>query len=113
LQTCRMKLLLIVFSLFTPCAMAAELRDALLLHASFDGKLDADFATGDATLLHSPNGGHAEAKPGLPDGGLVVHERGAGKFGDALHFTKKMRPVVFFPRAKNPGNSPTPRGGGG
>jgi len=100
-----MKLLLLAFSLVSSCATAADLRDALLLHASFDGKLDADFAAGDATLFHSPNGSRADAKPGLPDGGLVVHEKGAGKFGDALHFTKKMRPVVFFRGAKNLGYS--------
>ena len=100
-----MKLWLLVFSLFTSCAIAADLRGALLFHASFDGKLDADFAVGDGTLFHSPNGGHTDAKPGLPDGGLVVHEKGAGKFGDALQFTKKMRPVVFFRGAKNLGYS--------
>ncbi|MEO7318484.1 MAG: LamG-like jellyroll fold domain-containing protein [Chthoniobacteraceae bacterium] len=86
-------------------AEPAQLRSALLLSASFDGKLDADFAMGDATLFHSSRGSRADAKPGLPDGGLVVHDKGAGKHGDALHFTKKMRPVVFFRGEKNLGYS--------
>ncbi|MEW6304133.1 MAG: LamG-like jellyroll fold domain-containing protein [Verrucomicrobiota bacterium] len=81
---------------------AAELKDALLLHASFDGGLDADFAVGDKTLYSTPdNKKRAEAKPGLPANGLVKHARGEGRHGDALHFTKKMPPVVFFKGDKN------------
>ena len=81
----------------------AALRSALLLHASFDGGLDADFAVGDKTLYTAPTGNRSQARAGLPDGSLVVHTPGAGRFGDALHFTKKMRPTVFFKGERNLG----------
>ncbi len=79
------------------------LREALLLRASFDGGLNADFAAGDATLYTAPTGDRKQARPGLPDGDLVVHAKGEGRHGDALRFTKKMKPVVFFRGAKNLG----------
>ncbi|MSU58470.1 MAG: LamG domain-containing protein [Pedosphaera sp.] len=81
------------------------LRDALLLHASFDGRADADFAAGDATLYTAPTGNRQQARPGLPDGDLVVLARGEGRHGDALRFTKKMKPVVFFRGEKNLGHT--------
>jgi hypothetical protein len=80
-----------------------NLRPALLLHASFDRGLDADFATGDAKLYTAASGDRRTAHPGLPDGGLVVLAKGEGRHGDALHFTKKMKPVVFFRGDKNLG----------
>lgn len=79
----------------------AALRSALLLHASFDGRMDADFAVGDPRLYHAPTGNRAEARPGLPDDGLVTVAPGAGRHGDALHFTKKMSPVLFFRGERN------------
>jgi len=39
----------------------------------------------------------------LPDGGLVVLAKGEGRHGDALRFTKKMKPVMFFRGEKNLG----------
>lgn len=81
----------------------ADLRDALLLSASFDGTLNADFAVGDPALYTAPTGDRKQARPGLPDGELVVHAQGEGLHGDALRFTKKMRPVVFFRGEKNLG----------
>ena len=81
------------------------MRDALLLRASFDGGLNADFAAGDATLYTAPTGDRKQARPGLPDGGLVVHAKGEGRHGDALRFTKKMKPTVFFRGEKNLGYS--------
>jgi hypothetical protein len=85
-----------------PCP-AAPLKGALLLHASFDRSLNADFATGDATLYWSVDGKRLEPKPGLPESNLVLHAKGEGRFGDALRFTKKMKPVVFFKGDKNLG----------
>lgn len=84
-------------------AAAPNLRSALLLHASFDQRLDADFAAGDPKLYTAPTGNRSQAVPGLPESNLVSHAKGEGKFGDALHFTKKMRPVVFFKGEKNLG----------
>ena len=81
----------------------SALRSALLLHASFDGRLDADIAVGDPKLYHAPTGNRSQAKPGLPDDGLLVHATGAGRHGDALHFKKKIRPTIFFHGEKNLG----------
>ncbi len=81
----------------------AALRHSLLLHASFDGRLDADFAVGDPTLYTAPTGNRSQARAGLPDSNVVVHAKSAGRHGDALHFTQKMRPVVFFKGEKNLG----------
>lgn len=82
---------------------AAGLRSALLLHSSFDNGLDADFAVGDPKLYTAPTGNRSQAIAGLPESNLVIHAKGEGRFGDALHFTKKMRPVVFFKGEKNLG----------
>lgn len=89
----------------SPSTASPPPRDALLLHASFDGKLDADFAVGDATLYTAQTGDRKQARPGLPDDSLVVHAKGEGRHGDALRFTKKMKPVVFFRGEKNLGYS--------
>jgi hypothetical protein len=78
-------------------------REALLLHASFDKRLDADFAVGDPKLYTAMTGNRSQAQPGLPETNLVVHAKGEGRFGDALRFTQKMRPVVFFKGEKNLG----------
>jgi hypothetical protein len=81
----------------------AAFRSALLLHASFDQGIDADFAVGDPKLYTAPTGNRAQARPGLPESNLVVHAKGEGRHGSALHFTKKMRPVLFFKGEKNLG----------
>jgi hypothetical protein len=85
---------------------ATSLGAALLLHAPFDGSLDAARAAGDPKLYTAPTGNRKAAQPGLPAENLVVHAKGAGKFGDALQFTKKMKPVVFFRGEKNLGFQP-------
>ena len=58
---------------------------------------------GDPRLYSASSGNRSQAKPGLPEGDLVILEKGAGKTGDALRFSKKMRPVVFFKGEKNLG----------
>ena len=84
-------------------AHAATLKDSLLLHASFDKGLDADSAAGDPKLYTAASGNRSQAKPGLPEGSVVIHSKEAGRFGQGLRFTKKMRPVVFFQGEKNLG----------
>ena len=84
-------------------AAAAELRAALLLEATFDRGLDADFAVGDPNIYTAPTGDRSQARRGLPDDNLVKHVKDAGHRGGALHFTKKMRPVVFFRGEQNLG----------
>ena len=89
------------FNLFA----ADDLRSALLLHASFDKGLNADFAAGDSTLYTAPGGNRSKAVAGLPESNLVVHAKGEGRFGDCLRFTRKMKPVLFFKGEKNLGYS--------
>jgi hypothetical protein len=80
----------------------AALRKALTFHASFDGHLDAVHAAGDPKLYWAPSmKQRQEAKPGLPEGRSIMAARGTGKFGDALQFTKKASPLVFFRGARN------------
>ena len=78
------------------------LRDALTFHASFDGKVDAEYALGDPKLYSAESMKQRQgAKPGLPGSGQVQHAAGEGRFGDALRFTAKKSPVVFFQAARN------------
>src|SRR5687768_198849 len=77
-------------------------RDALTFHASFDGGTDATRAAGDPALHWAPSlKERQDAKPGLPPGGEVQHAAGAGRFGDALRFTKRKYPLVFFHALRN------------
>jgi hypothetical protein len=78
------------------------LRKALTFHASFDAKVDAVQAAGDPKLYWAPSlKQRQDAKPGLPESGEVRHAAGAGRFGDALRFTARKSPTVFFRAARN------------
>jgi hypothetical protein len=80
----------------------AKIGSSLTFHASFDQGPNADLAFGDGTLQHAPSlSKQAEAKPGLPETGEVQLTRGAGRFGDALRFTRKQSPMIFFRAARN------------
>ena len=87
----------------TPEASEQEaLRKALTFHASFDGKIDATHADGDPALHWAPSlKERQDAKAGLPPGGEVQHAPGAGRFGDALRFTKRKSPLMFFRGLRN------------
>jgi len=81
-------------------------RDALLkaltFHAAFDGGVDAVRAAGDPALYSAPNfKQRQDAVKGLPASGETQLASGAGRFGDALRFTKKGSPLVFFKAARN------------
>lgn len=91
----------------TTSALANDLKTSLLLHAPFDGTPDAAFAAGDPKIYTAATGKRKEATPGLPADNLAVLAKGEGKFGDALRFTKKMKPVVFFRGDKNLGYNTT------
>jgi hypothetical protein len=79
-----------------------SLRQALAFHASFDGKVNADHATGDPNLYWAPSLKQRDAaKTGLPGSGEARHAQGAGRFGDALEFTVKAPPVVFYRGGRN------------
>jgi hypothetical protein len=64
---------------------SASLARALTLHASFDERLDADFARGDRTCYLARGKELHRAAP-TDD---VKLDPGAGRFGGALHFLKK------------------------
>jgi concanavalin A-like lectin/glucanase superfamily protein len=79
-----------------------RLRQALTFHASFDGTPDAVKASGDPRLYHAATfKQRGDASPGLPPSGEVAIERASGRFGDALRFTRRKSPVVFFKGAAN------------
>lgn len=66
-------------------AQIAQLSESLTLHASFDDGLDADFSTGDKTC-YVKQGGKLQPAEANPDAQLLP---GEGRFGGALHFTRK------------------------
>ena len=78
------------------------LRAALTFHASFDGTTEAAFAAGDPKLYSAATmTQRQDAVPGLAGGGPVQVAAGAGRFGDALRFTAKKSPVVFYRAGRN------------
>ena len=82
-------------------AAQSALASALVFHAPFDGGADARRAAGDAKLYWAPTWGRrAEAQPGLPPADTALAP-GAGRFGDALRFTRRGAPVVFYQGGAN------------
>lgn len=80
----------------------AGLRAALTFHASFDGGVNAVLAAGDRVLYNAPTfARRAEGIAGLPSSGEVAVAQGQGRFGDALRFTTRRHPAVFFKAARN------------
>ncbi len=85
----------------------SSLKDHVLFYSSFDGKLSADVAVGDAALYTAKNYKEtANAKPGLHNPDVVLSEN-KGLAGDALHFTKKNTTAIYYNGAKNVGYSAT------
>jgi hypothetical protein len=88
-------------------AAQASLADALVFHAPFDGGVEARYAAGDPKLYWSPTfARRAEAQPGLPPTD-TVHAAGAGRFGDAIRFTRRGAPIVFYQGGANTPYSPS------
>jgi len=89
-----------------PNLFAAEpesLLDGLVFHAPFDGGADARVATGDGRIYTAPpSRDPTDSRPGL-DAKVVAINKGNGRYGDALHFMKKSREMVFFHGEKNLG----------
>lgn len=84
-------------------AQADDWQKEVVFRASFDGSPDARVAGGDPKLYHAASYKDGEAAtPGL-DGTDVRLAPGAGRTGDALHFTRKNTKAVFF---KAQGNVP-------
>jgi hypothetical protein len=79
-----------------------SLRRSLTFYAPFDRGVDAAYAAGDPKLYSAPSlKQRQEATPGLPESGTVQLASGAGRFGDALRFTAKKSPIVFYKGARN------------
>ena len=85
-----------------PGAQQHPLREALTFHASFDGGADAAYAAGDPSLYWASSFKERQkGAKGLPPGGEIRTAAGAGRYGDALRFTARKSPVVFFQGAEN------------
>lgn len=83
-------------------AVRQALASALVFHASFDGGVDARRAADDPKLYWAPTWARrAEAQPGLPPAGDTRQAPGEGRFGDALRFTRRGVPPVFYHGGKN------------
>ncbi|WP_350291917.1 LamG domain-containing protein [uncultured Croceitalea sp.] len=77
------------------------LKDHLLFYSSFDGKLSADIAVGDAMIYSAENYKNTtKAKIGLDDPNVVLAKNG-GIAGDALHFKEAKTSAVFYRAYKN------------
>jgi hypothetical protein len=85
-------------------AVRTALGKSLTLHASFDAGLNADFARGDRTLYsYATSQQRAQGGVvGLPDDTIKIAQ-GAGRFGNALLFTKKNNIRPYFKDAGNIG----------
>ncbi len=79
-----------------------SLPEALLFHAGFDGGSDADFAVGDANLYTAVS--KDEVLAGLHREDVAI-AKGQGRHGDALRFSKKRGPMLFYNAARNMGFS--------
>ena len=74
----------------------------MTFHAPFDGQAQASRAAGDGSLYWATSLKEREAATaGLPPGGQVQLAAGAGRFGDALRFTQRKSPIVFYRAARN------------
>lgn len=85
----------------------AALKKALLLHASFDTSLNADFGKGDSKLYTTKSTSLTDPVVGL-QGTEIVFDRTGGRTGGCLHFKKKSD---WFPFFKGKSNFPMPKQG--
>ncbi|GGG12569.1 hypothetical protein GCM10011344_11570 [Dokdonia pacifica] len=93
------------FILITTISFSQEdqLKDHLLFYSSFDGKLSADVANGDAKMYTAENYKKAaNAQPGLHNPNVVLAKE-KGITGDALHFKKANTSAIFYKAFKNVG----------
>ena len=82
-----------------------EFKNHILFYSSFDGKLSADVSVGDAMIYTAENYKKInDAKPGLHNSNVVL-AKNIGFTGDALHFKKQSKPVIFYKAYKNVGYS--------
>lgn len=73
---------------------------SLSFYASFDEKIDADFARGEACVHSAPDGKVANGRPDVePDGVEIVPD--GGHNGGALRFKKKSSSWLYWPTLDN------------
>jgi len=83
------------------------LEDHILFYSSFDGKVSADIAHGDAMIYTAKNYEKgAYAKAGLNDPNVVLAKR-KGLIDDAIHFKVAKTAAIFYKAYKNVGYSET------
>lgn len=87
-------------------ASIAGLKSHVVLAASFNNGVDADYAAGDGRLYHASTSARLDKQPGLPSTGLVQRLPSGGRTGGMLAFTKKMKPLVFFEGGPNIARKP-------
>ena len=96
-------LLVIVAAGFESQGEIAPPGDALIFHASFDGKADADYAVGDPRIYTAFSSHRDHPTAGLAGETVKVVE-GEGRFGDALRFEHyDGQRAVFFQAEGNMG----------
>ncbi len=102
-------IIMVLFFLKTGISFAQNkpLKDHVLFYSSFDGKLAADLAVGDAMIYTAENYKKiATAKPGLHSTDVVI-AKNKGLTGDALHFKKANKFAIYYNGSKNLGYSAT------
>lgn len=85
-----------------PAAGPEPLKKSLTFHAAFDGGVDAAFARGDKRIYTAGSTDRTDAKPGNLRGDVTII-KDAGRYGDALRFTKNAKEVLFYQADKNMG----------
>ncbi len=79
----------------------ASLKTALTFCTTFEHGLKADFAKGDDQLYLAPNYDQVtDVSPDQLPKEVFIEDQG-GKFGQALSFTAKGKPVIFYQAANN------------
>lgn len=95
MRLCSTSAVLLLLSVLAPLCEAQKtnpLSESLTFHASFDNGIDADFSRGDRTCYLRRNDQLVKAEPNEN----VTIADGAGRFGDALHFTRKSSDWPLF-----------------
>ncbi len=91
---------------FAQTGLQTGLRKSVLLHASFDQGINADFARGDRRLYSSKSTMRENSVAGLR--GAVKRIDDGGRVGGSLQFSEKTQ---WFPFFKGEGNFPMPAKG--
>ena len=80
-----------------PAAVRQSLGSALVFHSPFDGEMNARVAAGDGALYWAPSWNRRqEAQRGVPASGETRLAPGEGRFRDAIRFTRRGAPLVFY-----------------